>query len=83
MVEGFLDRLAHDDEVTRKLAEELTCTKTAINPECKAGKHPNCDGGAMCNHILCDDIHLCECDCHQGWNSPPEDRQPLDTQSTT
>jgi hypothetical protein len=36
----------------------------AINPECQQGKHPNCDGKAMCDWPACDDIHYCQCSCH-------------------
>jgi len=38
--------------------------KVAINPECKQGKHPNCDGMAMCADLKCEAFHTCTCECH-------------------
>jgi len=36
----------------------------AINPECQQGKHPNCDGVAMCADDKCEAFHTCTCECH-------------------
>jgi hypothetical protein len=40
-----------------------------MNPECKAGKHHNCDGKAWRDDL--DDIGPCQCTCHDD----PEQKQ--------
>lgn len=36
----------------------------ALNPECRSGKHRNCDEIAMCDEFECDRFHPCTCECH-------------------
>lgn len=47
-------------------AEATTC------PECKAGKHPNCDGTT-----LCPDDSMGPCTCTDDAHNPPEDADEI------
>lgn len=61
------------DDRRRRVQPAGSDMSRAVNPECRAGKHRNCDGKAMCDlihWILCDQIHDCGCECHQSTSAP-------------
>lgn len=54
---------------------ELRDPEARLNPECRAGKHGNCDGSAMCEDRDCDAIHECDCNCHEETPTSQEETQ--------